>query len=189
MTSLCTKYWQVILARGVCIGLGQGFIAVPSVAILPQYFVERKALAVGIAVSGSKLGGAIQPIVFRQLQPMIGFPCATRVLGFISLATCAFSISVMGMRQVPKQKRALMGHGAFKQAPYTLFCIAMFFGYVGFFDSIFYLSSYAIDTNITDDDLAFYLLAILNAASMPGRILPATLLEELVRSTCFYRLR
>jgi len=185
MTSLCTQYWQVILAQGVCVGLGQGLIAVPAVAILPQYFMKHKALAVGVAVSGSSLGGVIQPIVFRQLQPKIGFPWATRVLGFISLGTCAFSVSVMRVRRMPKQRRSLIEPTAFREAPYGLFCIAMFFSYVGFFGPIFYLSSYAIDMRAMNDDLAFYLLAILNAASIPGRILPGLLSRRLVRSTCF----
>ena len=56
MTSLCTEYWQVMLAQAICIGLGCGCIFVPSIAILPQYFTTRKALAMGIAASGSGLG-------------------------------------------------------------------------------------------------------------------------------------
>ena len=178
MTSLCSRYWQVLLAQGLCIGLGQGLIAVPSVAILPQYFVKHRALAVGVAVSGSSLGGVIQPIVFRILQPKIGFRWATRILGFVSLSTCLFSLAVMRVRQTPKRKRSLLEPGAFKEAPYALFCIAMFFGYVGFFGPIFYISSYAIDTTSMSDDLAFYLLAILNAASIPGRILPGFLARK-----------
>lgn len=175
MTSVCTHYWQIMLAQGVCIGLGQGLISVPAVAILPQYFAKRKALAVGVAVSGSSLGGVIQPVVFRRLEPRIGFPWTTRVLGFIALATCLFSISVMRIRQMPRQKRSLIDSTAFKEAPYSLFCIAMFFGYVGFFGPIFYLSSYAIDTAAVNHNVAFYLLAIVNGASIPGRILPGFL--------------
>ena len=56
MTSLCTQYWQVMLAQGVCIGLGSGCIFVPSFALLPQYFTKRRALATGFAVSGSSVG-------------------------------------------------------------------------------------------------------------------------------------
>lgn len=56
MTSLCTEYWQVMLAQAICIGLGCGCIFVPSVAILPQYFTTKKAIATGVAASGSSLG-------------------------------------------------------------------------------------------------------------------------------------
>ena len=131
MTSLCTEYWQTLLAQAVCIGIGNACLFVPSVAILPQYFLKRRALANGIAASGSSFGGIIYPIVFRQLYPKIGFGWATRVLGFISLGTVLFSVAVMRVRVQPKQKRALFEIKAFKEPPYTLFCFGMFFGFIG----------------------------------------------------------
>lgn len=175
MTSLSSEYWQVILAQAICVGLGNGCLYIPSVAILPQYFTTKKALATGLAASGSSLGGVIYPIVFRQLQPKVGFGWATRTLGFISLATCLFSLSIMHVRQMPKQRRSLVELAAFKEAPYAVFCIAMFFGYVGFFGPIFYVQSYAIDEKLLSENLAFYLVPILNAASVPGRIVPSVL--------------
>lgn len=178
MTSLCTQYWQIMLAQAVCIGLGNGCMFIPSIAILPQYFSTRKALANGIAASGSSLGGVIYPIVFRQLYPRIGFPWATRVLGFISLSTCLISVAVMKVRVMPKQKRALLELSAFKELPYTVFCIAMFFGFIGFYGPIYYLQPYAINTGITNENLGFYLLPILNAASIAGRILPNFLTDR-----------
>jgi hypothetical protein len=56
MLSLCTEYWQVLLAQGFCIGIGSGLLCVPSTAILSQYFTTRLATAVGITASGSSLG-------------------------------------------------------------------------------------------------------------------------------------
>jgi MFS family permease len=178
MTSLSTEYWQIMLAQALCIGLGNGCLFIPSVAILPQYFSNKKALANGIAASGSSLGGVIYPIVFRQLYPRIGFPWATRVLGFISLFTCLISVAVMKVRVMPKQKRALLELSAFKEPPYVIFCTAMFFGFVGFYGPIYYLQPYAINTGITDENLGFYLLPILNAASIAGRILPNFLSDK-----------
>lgn len=178
MTSLCTAYWQVILAQGVCIGLGNGLLFVPSVAILPQYFTTHKALANGLAASGSSFGGIIYPIVLRQLYPKIGFPWATRVMGFIALATAGFSFLIMRPRIVPKQKRHLTDLAAFKEPPYLLFCIGMFFGFVGFYSPVYYLSTYAISKGITDENLGFYLLPILNAASIAGRIVPNILTDK-----------
>ena len=171
MTSLCSQYWQVLLAQAICIGLGQGCLFIPSVAIIPQHFTTKKAFATGLASSGSSLGGVIYPIVFSQLQPKIGFGWATRVLGFISLATCLISISIMRVREIPKQRRSVVEVAAFREAPYSVFCLAMFFGYAGAFGPIYYISSYAIDTHVMTARLAFYLLPILNAASVPGRII------------------
>lgn len=132
MTSLCTSYWQVMLAQGICIGLGNGCTWIPSISVLPQYFVKRRALVFGISATGSSIGGVIYPIIFHQLQPRIGFAWATRVLGFISLATMATTIVTLRIRVAPKQKRALLQLSAFKEAPYTLYCLVVFGAFAGF---------------------------------------------------------
>jgi MFS family permease len=172
MTSLAKEYWQTMLAQAFCIGIGNGLVFVPSVAILPQYFSTKKALANGIAASGSSFGGLIYPIVFRQLQKSIGFGWATRTLGFISLVTVWFSVLVMKPRVMPKQRRAMTDFAAFKEIPYTLFCVGMIFGFIGLYGPLYYIGAYAIDKHITNENLAFYLLPIINAASIFGRIIP-----------------
>ena len=56
MTGLCSRYWHFILAQGIVVGLGSGFLFLPSIAVLPQYFEKRRALATGIGSSGSAIG-------------------------------------------------------------------------------------------------------------------------------------
>lgn len=172
MTSLCRQYWQVVLAQGIVVGLGNGCLWVPSVAILPQYFTTRKSLANGLAAAGSSLGGIIYPIVFRRLEQQIGFGWATRVVAFIALGTLSFSIAVMKQRVMPKQKRKLWDPQAFKEKAFTLYCAGMFFAFASFYGPIYYIQPYAIQTGIVGPSFGFYLLPILNAVSVPGRILP-----------------
>lgn len=172
LTSLTKTYWQVMLAQAFVIGLGNGCVFVPSVAILPQYFTTRKALANGVAASGSSIGGIIYPIVFRRLQQSVGFGWATRVMGFIALVTLSFSVCVMKPRIKPRGRRKLVDLSAFTELPYLLFCFAMFLAFIGFYGPIFYIQPYALEKNLASENLAFYLLPILNAASVPGRIFP-----------------
>ena len=56
MTSVGKTYWQILLAQGIAIGIGDGCLFLPSVAIVPQYFTTRKALATGVASLGSSVG-------------------------------------------------------------------------------------------------------------------------------------
>lgn len=56
MTSICTQYWQLVLAQGLVVGLGSGSFFLCSVAVLPMYFTTKRALVLGIAASGSSLG-------------------------------------------------------------------------------------------------------------------------------------
>ncbi|KAF9886829.1 hypothetical protein FE257_011076 [Aspergillus nanangensis] len=179
MTSISTKFWHLILAQGVCIGLAAGCLFVPSVALLPQYFKKRRGLANGVAAAGSSIGGVIYPIMFNELQHRVGFPWATRAVGFLSFGTCCISFSLMRMRFQPKEKRKLVQLSAFKEPAFSLFCLAMFLGFLGFYNFLFYVQSYAIDTGIVDQNLGFYLLAMLNAGSTFGRIIPNFLADHI----------
>ena len=74
MLSLCQEYWQALLAQAFCIGIGGGLLFTPTVSLVPTYFSTRIGLAVGIASSGSSLGGVIYPIVLYKLLGPLGFP-------------------------------------------------------------------------------------------------------------------
>lgn len=87
-TSACKTYWQFMLAQGVCVGIGAGQLFIVAVGVLPGWFARRRALATGLAATGSSLGGVIYPIVFHKLEPKIGFGWTLRVMGFIALGTC-----------------------------------------------------------------------------------------------------
>ncbi|KAF1987174.1 MFS general substrate transporter [Aulographum hederae CBS 113979] len=172
MLSLCTEYWQVFLAQGLCIGLGTGLTFVPSVAILATYFDTRLATSMGVAAAGSSLGGVIYPIVLHRLFPVLGFGWTVRVLGFMVLATCLVPNVVMKMRLRPAAKRKLIDWSAFRELPYSLFTFGCALAFAGLYVPFFYVQTYAITQNIMKPDLAFYLLSILNASSIFGRLIP-----------------
>jgi len=56
MTSIATNYWQLVLAQGIVVGLGNGCLFLPSISVLPTYFRKKSALSQGIASAGSGLG-------------------------------------------------------------------------------------------------------------------------------------
>ncbi|KAB8233642.1 hypothetical protein ETB97_006768 [Aspergillus alliaceus] len=172
MTSISSQFWHLILAQGVVIGLSAGCLFVPSVAILPQYFRKRRGLANGLAASGSSIGGVVYPIMFNQLQQKVGFAWATRAVGFLCFGTCCISCCIMRMRFQPQEKRKLLQLSAYKEPQFVMFSVAMFMGFLGFYNFLFYVQSYAIQTGIVDSNLGFYLLAMLNAGSTFGRIFP-----------------
>lgn len=170
MASICTHYWQAMLTQGLLVGIGCGCLFVPSIAVLPMYFKKKKALALGVAAAGSSLGGIIFTIVFRQLQPTIGFGWATRVIALIMMVTLTVPAAGMKMRTRPASRRQIFDAAAWKEAPYAIFNIAFLFLLMGIYVPFFYLQKYARD--YIDADLSSYLLVILNAGSFFGRILP-----------------
>lgn len=55
-TSFCNDYWQFMLSQGLLTGLGSSMFFVPSMALLPTYFPRRRALSMGIAITGGNVG-------------------------------------------------------------------------------------------------------------------------------------
>ncbi|TVY85262.1 Aspyridones efflux protein apdF [Lachnellula suecica] len=178
MLSLCTAYWQVVLAQGFVIGIGTGFLFVPCVAIIPQYFSTKMGAAMGLAASGSALGGIIYPIVLYKLIGNVGFPWAIRIMGFIALATLLLPIMVLRLRVKPPKVRALLDWSAFTDFHYMAFVFTSLVAYMGLFVILFYLSYYAEAQRITNTSLAFYLVPVFNAASMFGRTIPNALADR-----------
>lgn len=179
MLSLATKYWQVLLAQAFCIGIGTGGLFVPSVAILSTYFTTKIATAMGLAAAGSSIGGVLYPILFRNLVPAVGFPWATRILGFIILATQILPNTVMHCRVLPSKTRSLIDMTAFRNMPFVLDVLGFSIGFVGLYMPFFYAQLYAIDMDLTSEHLSLYLLAIMNSTSTFGRIVPNVLADRI----------
>ncbi|KAB8264262.1 major facilitator superfamily domain-containing protein [Aspergillus pseudonomiae] len=180
MTSLSTKYYQIFLAHGIAVGIGCAFLFLPSIAIVATYFTTRRAVATGITASGGSIGSVIYPIIFHKLLGPLGFGWTTRIIGFIALGGLCISLAVMRLRlPPPKQTRSLLDLSAFKEAPFLIFSFGLFCAFVGLYFPFFYLPTYMSRVVHSTDDLAFYIIAILNATSVFGRITPGLVADRL----------
>lgn len=180
MTSLGTEYWQLLLAQGICVGVGMGFIMLPSTAILSQYFTTKRAFVIGIASSGSPLAGIIFPIIFSRLAPRIGFGWATRVIAFILLGLSVIPITFMKTRVPPSgRKRALIDASALQDPAFVLFMVAGFFMFLCLYTAFFYIQLFAETHQLCSLDFSPYLVTLLNVGSVFGRIVPNYLADKL----------
>lgn len=188
MTSLCSQYWQAIIAQGLIVGFGCACFFVPSIAIIPLYFDKRRTLAMGVAAAGSSLGmpsiaalgnsqilisslgGVIYPILFHKLQPRVGFAWATRTLAFTMLATLALPLLGMKLRGKTQSPKRWLDLSAWKEVSYVLFACSAFFGFLGIYIPFFYVQLYALQQGIVNSDFVFYLLPLLNTGSLFGRL-------------------
>lgn len=180
LISVCTAYWHVMLAQALCVGTGAGCLYIPSVAIIPQYFSRRKALAMGVVTSGSSFGGVVYALVFQSLLPRVGFAWAARAMGFASFATLSVSVLVLRRRTPPPAGvRPLLDLRAFRERPYVVYCLGISLSYVAFFVPIFYLQTYALSHGLGGQTVGLYLVAILNAASVVGRLSPSLIANRI----------
>lgn len=184
MTSISTQYYQVLLAQGICVGLGTSCLYIPAITLVPAYFTSHRARAMGVAAVGSSVGAAIYPLIFERLRPQIGFGWTVRVIGFVSLALCCYAIAVArpkaktakgtgAINQGQASFRALVTMAKLKDTRYIVQCIAIFFSNVAFFEPLYYLQTYAQSHGMRGDNLANYLLVVLNLVAIPGRLIPS----------------
>jgi len=179
MVSLCSEYWQLLLAQGFCVGIGMGLVFLPSAAITSQYFSRHRALALGISSAGSPVAGIVYPIIFSRLQPIIGFGWATRVIAFILLALSVIPVLFMRTRLPPSGKmRAIIDKTAAHDKPYLAFVSAGFLCFLALYVPFFYITVFATSHKTTTDDFAPYLVTMLNVGSVPGRLIPNALADR-----------
>ncbi|TQV93086.1 monocarboxylate permease mch4 [Cordyceps javanica] len=148
MVSLCRAYYEFFLAQTIVTGIGFGLVFLPASSVVSQWFSARTPLAIGIAVSGSSIG-------------------------FMVLGTMVFAAAVMRVRVAKNpQTRRVIDLGHFKDMPYLIACLSFFVNFLGLYVFYYYISLYATEVAGMDQNLADYLLPILNAGSFLGRLIP-----------------
>ncbi|KZF21754.1 putative MFS monocarboxylate transporter [Xylona heveae TC161] len=172
-TSLCTKYWQLFLAQGICTGIGDGLVFCPTIALLATYFSKNRALALGISACGTATGGMILPVVVQQLLPKIGFGWTVRVIAFIVLGTQMTAFAFTRTRLPPRKSGAWVEWGAFRELPYALFTLGMFLCFLGLYFAYYYVGSYGRDIIGVNQSDSITLLLVMNGVGIVTRLLSA----------------
>ncbi|CAO1629782.1 unnamed protein product [Parajaminaea phylloscopi] len=183
MTSLCTEYYQLVLAQGIGMGLSFGIIFPLSVAVPAQWFNRRRAFAFGILATGSSVGGVIFPIMAQRLLPKIGFGWTMRVIGFMCLGLLIFAWFAMRTRLPPSVDIRTQGWrnvkfvdgSAFKVPSYSFFVLGSLLVLFGLYTPFTYIDLW---TGAYDIPGSGYWLCVMNGASAFGRIIPGALADR-----------
>ncbi|THH29193.1 hypothetical protein EUX98_g4995 [Antrodiella citrinella] len=173
MVSLCKEYYQFFLAQGVAIGLGSALVSYPATCCLAHYYDKKRGTMMGVATTGSSIGAVFFPIALNKLIPVVGFPWAVRIVGFICLVL-AIPMVLITKARLPRRKfvgwKNIVDFGGLRDIQYVLWTIGAVLSsclYVPYFYAQTYSERRGYSTNIS-----FYIVAIMNAASFFGRILP-----------------
>ncbi|KAL5639396.1 hypothetical protein ACGC1H_006789 [Rhizoctonia solani] len=176
------QYYQVFLPQAIGLGIALGLLFLPSIGVISHHFARRRSLAMGIVVSGSSCGGIIFPIMLNKVFERHGFGWGVRSTAFVVLACLIAANLLMRTRLPPKSKRPPTPPPDFKAImtdfTYLAAIAGAFLVMMGLFLPIFYIQLFAVVHGI-DETLAFYSLAILNAASIFGRTIPNFIADKL----------
>ncbi|KZF21966.1 putative monocarboxylate permease [Xylona heveae TC161] len=168
-TSFATKYWQVFLAQGICVGIGLGLLWLPSVTLIATYFVRWRAVAVTLSAAGTGTGSIIFPIMVQYLTPKIGFGWSVRCMALVVLVFAIIFNLLFKTRLPPRQSGPFVELSAFKEAPYSLYCIGVLLLYWVVYFAFFYVQPYAQGRFGFSDRKSVDLIVIMNAVGMPVR--------------------
>lgn len=61
LLSLCPTYWQIMLVKGVLMGILAGLLDIPIITVITHWFDKKRATVLGLVVSGSSIGGVVVP--------------------------------------------------------------------------------------------------------------------------------
>ncbi|KAF4911940.1 Riboflavin transporter MCH5 [Colletotrichum fructicola] len=78
----CKYYWQFMLCLGIYGGIGGALASTVAVSVVGKIFTRLRGLAIGLALTGSALGGVIFPFLLRELFPKWGWAWSMRFVGF-----------------------------------------------------------------------------------------------------------
>lgn len=193
MISLCKEYYQFFLAQAILFGVGVCFLTLPPISVVSRALPRHRGLAMGIVIGGSSIGGLVWPIMLERLlnSTALSFGRSIRIVGFAMLPLLVFASTTI--REPPghnkknpdpsspeerttKNKISSLIIPLLKSKVFLLLGLGLAIAYLGLFIPFFYIVSYATSDTSTSPhltpQLAFYLAAILNAASLFGRTIP-----------------
>ncbi|MEE3140926.1 MAG: MFS transporter [Actinomycetota bacterium] len=170
-TSFVTAIWQGYIAYGVGCGVGGGIFCSPLFSTVATFFVKYRALAQGVAATGSGVGTLLLVPLSKSLIEAEGWRNSYRILAII--AAIAFIIGLVLVRRSPSQApggpdghvRRVMRTREFKT-------ISTAFGLM----SMALLGAFAFVIKFAEDDgvspsKAALLMSVVGASSILGRLL------------------
>jgi len=172
------------LTYSIGAGLGIGLSYVPSVAAVQQAFVQHRALASGIAVSGIGAGNLVMPLAAAWLIGLAGWRHAYLTLAVAMLVFAVPAALVLGGRKSVRRGvdgAPLPGMSlaeGLRSAPFWLMYGVALLICVGFFVPMVHLVPYALDAGLSEAQ-GVSLVSLLGLGSLLGRFFVGGLADRL----------
>lgn len=95
------------------------------------YFRKRRAIAGGLAIAGSSLGGVIFPIMVAHLLPKVGFAWTMRICAFLILGLLIITNLTVSsyLKHAPQPFKLSLYLKPLRETNFLIICITSFFLY------------------------------------------------------------
>ncbi|KAI8805031.1 major facilitator superfamily domain-containing protein [Cladochytrium replicatum] len=169
LASFATEVWHLLLTQGFLFGVGSSFAYFPAVSLPSQWFLKRRSVATGIAVSGSGIGGFVFSNVVARLVLAVGFRWTVRITALIVLVCMGVVVAIVRAR-IPPKPHAATNWGMFKDARFAMLFFMGFLATFGYLIPFVYLPSFGAQVIGLTLEQGSLILSITNFGSAAGRI-------------------
>jgi MFS family permease len=148
--SFATRIWHLFLTIGCCFGYGMGFLYITAAAILPQWFLRHRSLAVGLASSGAGIGGLAYNLGAGAAVESLGIQWTYRVLSICSLlCNVACSLVLKDRNKQVKPSLRSFDHKELSRVEVILVIGWGFLTELGYIVLLYSLPHYALSIGLT----------------------------------------
>lgn len=183
LASFATQVWHIFLTQGVMFGLGASFVSLPCIGAPQQWFSERRGLAIGLAMSGSGIGGLCVANISMAAIEHVGYRWALRIDGILifvllSFATCF--VRPFGDVKKTGGGRKIFNWYLFKNPMFTVMFMHGLITTFGYMTPFFLLPSHANALGL-DPWVGTNLSAIMSAVNAVARVFTGYMGDKLGR--------
>ena len=167
--SFATKIWHLYLSQGVLVGAGVGFVSIPCIAILPQWFEKRRSLAGGISSAGSGIGGLIFSFATQAMIDNISLAWSLRITGIVvGIMNLVAAVTIRNRNKAIKPPQRGFDLKLLRRYDVLLLLAWAFVSMLGYITLLYSLSDFARSIGL-DANQASAITAFLNLGTAIGR--------------------
>ncbi|KAJ2384346.1 hypothetical protein GGI05_005037 [Coemansia sp. RSA 2603] len=171
IASFCdSAVWKLMLTQGIMFAIGASLVFIPSTSIPAQWFTSKRALAVGIVVAGSGIGGLWLTPATDSMIDNLGTGWALRITGIIVIAVNSVASMFMRNRLKVAGRDKIVDLTIFRDIRFLFIFAGGVCGTTAYFTPLFSLPSFAVQVTGKSKSFGTNLITIINAASTVGRV-------------------
>ncbi|CDO68764.1 hypothetical protein BN946_scf184989.g30 [Trametes cinnabarina] len=179
-----TKLWHWFMIMGVMQGIADALVypLIVSNFEQPQWFLKYRALATGMVVAGSSIGGGISSLVFREMLTKLGLKKSLAIYTALDGALLFAAWFMISERRKPSERKEIIwvDRSFFSDPIFWSVGVCYFFTVFGYFSPIFFLPTFTKEKLPTMSDLLAALpVTMLNFSAAIGRTLIGFLADRM----------